>query len=202
MARLLVYYAHPGHKHSSANRAMVAEARQVAGITFVDLYADYPRFEIDIDREQNRLLEHDVILFQFPLFWYSTPALLKEWEDLVLEHGWAYGKGGDKLMGKRMMLAITAAGPRDAYTERGYQHHPLRTFLAPLEQTARLCHMKFLPPYVLYASLRAPDEDRVVPHALGYRRLLEALRDDRYDVDGAVERDVIRCDDLPILQEA
>ena len=202
MARLLVYYAHPGHKHSSANRAMVAEARQVAGITFVDLYADYPRFEIDIDREQQRLLEHDVILFQFPRCWYSTPALLKEWADLVREHGWAYGKGGDKLMGKRMMLAVTAAGPRDAYTERGYQHHPLRTFLAPLEQTARLCHMKFLPPYVLYASLRAPDEDRVVPHALGYRRLLEALRDDRYDVDGAVERDVIRCDDLPILQEA
>ena len=55
---------------------------------------------------------------------------------------------------------------------------------------------------MLYASLRAPDEDRVVPHALGYRRLLEALRDDRYDVDGAMERDVIRCDDLPILQEA
>ena len=202
MARLLVYYAHPGHKLSNANKAMVAEARQVAGITLVDLYADYPRFEIDIDREQQRLLEHDVILFQFPLFWYSTPALIKEWEDLVLEHGWAYGKGGDKLMGKRMMLAITAAGPHDAYTERGYQHYPIRTFLAPLEQTARLCHMEFLPPYVLYASLRAPDEDRIVPHALGYRRLIEALRDDRYDFDGADGRDVVRFEDLPILQEA
>ena len=202
MARLLVYYAHPGHKLSNANKAMVAEARQVAGITLVDLYADYPRFEIDIDREQQRLLEHDVILFQFPLFWYSTPALIKEWEDLVLEHGWAYGKGGDKLMGKRMMLAITAAGPHDAYTERGYQHYPIRTFLAPLEQTARLCHMEFLPPYVLYASLRAPDEERIVPHALGYRRLIEALRDDRYDFDGADGRDVVRFEDLPILQEA
>ncbi len=39
MAKLIVYYAHPGHKHSHANRAMVAEAKNVDGITFVDLYA-------------------------------------------------------------------------------------------------------------------------------------------------------------------
>ena len=62
--------------------------------------------------------------------------------------------------------------------------------------------MEFLPPYVLYASLRAPEEDRVVPHALGYRRLLEAIRDDRYDFDGAGGRDVVDFNDLPILQEA
>ena len=52
------------------------------GVTFVDLYAEYPRFEIDVDREQARLLAHDVIVFQNPLFWYSTPAILKEWQDL------------------------------------------------------------------------------------------------------------------------
>ncbi len=202
MARLLVYYAHPGHKHSKANRAMVAVAGLVEGLDFVDLYAEYPRFEIDIEREQQRLLSHDVILFQFPMFWYSTPALIKEWEDLVLEHGWAYGKGGDRLTGKRMMLAVTAAGPRDAYTERGYQHYPLRTFLTPLEQTARLCHMTFPAPYVLFESLRAPDDGRLAKHVAGYRRLLEALRDDRYDFEAADGMDVVGCDDLPVLQEA
>ena len=114
MASLLVYYAHPGHKHSIANRALIAEAQAVEGLSFVDLYAEYPRFEIDIDREQQRLLGHDVIVFQFPMFWYSTPSLLKEWQDLVLEHGWVYGAGGDKLSGKRVVLAVTAAGPEDA----------------------------------------------------------------------------------------
>jgi glutathione-regulated potassium-efflux system ancillary protein KefG len=153
MAKLLVYYAHPGHKHSHANKAMVAEAQKVDGITFVDLYAEYPRFEIDIDREQQRLLDHDVILFQFPMFWYSTPSLIKEWQDLVLEHGFAYGAGGDKLAGKCMMLAVTAAGPQDAYAQQGYQKYPIRTFLTPLEQTARLCHMEFSAPYALYGSL-------------------------------------------------
>jgi len=202
MAKLLVYYAHPGHKHSKANKAMVAAAQKVDGITFVDLYAEYPRFEIDIDREQQRLLEHDVILFQFPMFWYSTPSLIKEWEDLVLEHGFAYGSGGDKLTGKRMMLAITAAGPDDAYTDKGYQHYPIRTFLTPLECTASLCHMHFTPPYVLYASLRAPEAGLLQPHADGYRRLLEAVRDDRFDFDAIEGRDVLRWDDLPVTGEA
>ncbi len=201
MARLIVYYAHPGNKHSQANKAMVAEARRVDDITFVDLYAEYPRFEIDIDREQQRLLDHDVILLQFPMFWYSTPSIIKEWEDLVLEHGFAYGAGGDRLTGKRLMLAVTAAGPEDAYTREGYQHYPIRTFLTPLEQTARLCHMSFPPPFVLFGSLRATAEGRIEPHAAAYRDLLEAIRDNRYDFAAVADRDVVRYDDLPILEE-
>ncbi len=202
MAKLLVYYAHPGHKHSQANKVMVAEATKVTGITVVDLYAEYPRFDIDIDREQQRLLDHDVILFQYPLFWYSTPSLIKEWEDLVLEHGFAYGSGGDKLTGKRLMVAVTAAGPEEAYTTEGYQHYPIRTFLTPLECTASLCHMQFTAPYVLYASLRAPSTGDLQPHAEGYRWLLEAIRDDRFDFAAAAQREVLRYDDLPIREVA
>ncbi len=198
MARLLVYYAHPGHKHSHVNRYMAKAAKLVPDIEVVDLYSDYPRFDIDVDIEQARLLAHDVILFQFPLFWYSTPSILKEWQDLVLEHGFAYGSRGDKLSDKTMMLAITAAGPAEAYTPQGYQHYPLRTFLAPLEQTARLCNMRFPAPYVLFSSLNAPDDGRVEPHIDGYRALLEAIRDDRYDFDAASARDLVTYDTLPI----
>jgi glutathione-regulated potassium-efflux system ancillary protein KefG len=202
MARLIVYYAHPGHKHSHANRHMARAAARVQDITFVDLYAEYPRFDIDVAVEQQRLLDHDVILFQFPVFWYSTPSILKEWQDLVLEHGFAYGKNGDKLNGKRMMLAVTGAGPEDAYTHFGYQHYPLRTFLTPLEQTARLCGMRFLAPYVLYDSLQAPNDGLIEPHVQGYRQTLEAIRDDRYDFDGAEKMDVSVFDNLPIRMEA
>ncbi len=177
MARVLLYYAHPGHRHSHANLAIQAEAQKVTGITQVDLYAEYPRFNIDPDKEQQRLLDHDIIVFQFPLFWYSTPSILKEWQDLVLEHGFAYGLDGDKLQGKSMMLAVTAAGPEDAYTKDGYQNHPIRDFLVPLEQTARLCKMSFLPPYVLYGALRQSPEE-LAQHAKGFTALLAALRDD------------------------
>ena len=202
MARLIVYYAHPGHKHSHVNRFMARAAAAVEGITYVDLYADYPRFDIDVDIEQRRLLDHDVVLFQFPLFWYSTPSIIKEWQDLVLEHGFAYGADGDALDGKRMMLAVTAAGPRDAYTPGGFQHFELRTFLTPLEQTARLCKMRFAAPYVLHSSLQAPSAGLVDPHVDGYRRILEAIRDDRYDFDAVAHADVVHCDELPILKES
>ena len=198
MSSLIVYYAHPGHKFSHANRQMARVASQVDGITYVDLYRDYPRFDIDADVEQQRLLEHEVVLFQFPMFWYSTPSILKEWQDLVLEHGFAYGSGGDKLEGKRMLLAITAAGPEDAYSTGGYQHYPIRDFLRPLEQTARLCGMRFSSPYVLFASLKAPNDGRIDPHVEGYRRLLSAIRDDRYDWDIADQADVLGFGTLPI----
>ena len=202
MARVLIYYAHPGHKHSHVNRVMARAAREVEGTTFVDLYKEYPRFGIDCDREQGRLIDHDVIVFQFPMFWYSSPSLIKEWEDIVLEHGFAYGAGGDKLEGKRMLLAITAAGSADAYTDDGYQHFPIRTFLTPLEQTARLCNMSFAPPYVLYASLRAPDAGVVEPHVEGYVRLLEAIRDDRYHFEAAGDDGTVSFDALPVSEES
>ena len=198
MARLIVYYAHPGHRFSHENQQMAKAAAEVDGITVVDLYREYPRFYIDANLEQQRLLDHDVVLFQFPLFWYSTPSIVKEWEDLVLEHGFAYGAGGDKLAGKQLMLAVTAAGPDDAYTEEGYQHFPIRTFLTPLEQTALLCKMRFTAPYVLYGSLKAPSDGRVEPHVGGYRQLLEAVRDDRYDFAKAAANDVVKFDTLPI----
>ena len=200
MAKLIVYYAHPGHKHSHVNRYMAKAAEAIDGITFVDLYRDYPRFDIDVDAEQQRLVDHEVILFQFPLFWYSTPSIIKEWEDLVLEHGFAYGADGDKLAGKRMMLALTAAGPEDAYSAGGYQNYPLREFIRPLEQTARLCDMNFVPPYVLYAALRAPSTGAVEPHVEGYRRLLEAIRDDHYDWDAADQQEIADFNSLPIRE--
>ena len=199
MSRLLVYHAHPAPRHSRANKAMARAARWIDGVTWVDLYQDYPRFDIDADREQGRLLDHDVILFQFPLFWYSSPAIIKEWFDITLEHGFAYGAGGTALEGKQMMLAVTAAGAEDAYTAEGYQHFPLRTFLTPMEQTARLCKMSFETPYVLYGALRAAEDHALSDHAHGFASLIQSIREDTYDFEAARQREVVRAADLTIL---
>lgn len=201
MAKLLIYYAHPGDRHSHVNKIMAERAKGIAGIDFVDLYANYPRHDIDIDKEQRRLLEHDVILFQFPLFWYSTPSLIKEWQDLVLEYGFAYGDGGDALKGKIMMLAVTTGGPQSAYGPEGYQNHSLPTFLTPLQQTATLCLMHYAPPYVLFQALKTATQGALHPHVDGYQRLIEAIRDDRYDFDRAAELDCVFHDTLPIPEQ-
>ncbi|MFQ6551395.1 NAD(P)H-dependent oxidoreductase [Aestuariibius insulae] len=182
MAQVIVYLAHPGQRYSRVNSAMVREAAQVEGITQVDLYADYPRHGVDVEREQDRLIDHDTIVLQFPFFWYSVPALLKDWIDLVLEHGFAYGDGGTQLAGKRMQLALTAGGPETSYSKDGYNRFGIRTLLTPLEQTAHLCKMEFLPPYVLYGSIEADAQTEVAEHARGYAALLKALRDDRLEI--------------------
>ncbi|MEX3007326.1 NAD(P)H-dependent oxidoreductase [Hoeflea sp. TYP-13] len=200
--KILVLFAHPGQRYSKVNVELAEAASKTRGVTLVDLYAEYPRFKIDIETEQERLLEHDVIVFQFPLFWYSTPALLKEWQDLVLEYGFAYGEGGDKIAGKLFVPVITTGGPEDFYRTGGRNNFHLREFLAPLEQTANLCGLRFVPPYTLFAALKAAGGERMEEHVNGYERFLKALRDDRLDMDLAASMPLLSARSLPILEEA
>ena len=83
--RVLILYAHPMPRKSRANRALAEAVRGLEGVTFHDLYEAYPDFFIDVAREKALLVEHDVIVLQHPFYWYSAPALVKEWLDLVLE---------------------------------------------------------------------------------------------------------------------
>ncbi|MCO5734454.1 NAD(P)H-dependent oxidoreductase [Rhizobium sp. SSA_523] len=193
--RVLVLFAHPAQRKKSINLAMADRARLVEGITVADLYAEYPRFLIDVDREQRRLLTHDVIVFQFPLFWYSTPALLKQWQDLVLEYGFAYGPAGKKLAGKHALVCVTTGGSRDDYSAIGGNEHPIEEFLLPLRQTSLLCGMDFLPPFVLHAANHI-EASRVQAHIETYPLLLTALRDDHFDFSAAHTHQVLSVDDL------
>lgn len=203
MARVLILYAHPGQKHSSVNVDLARVGKDLSDarddITFADLYAEYPRFNIQIEQEQARLVEHDAILFQFPIFWYATPSLLKEWFDLVLEYGFAYGAEGRALEGKLFLPVVTAGGAEDAYMPDGQNNFTLRTLLSPLEQTATLCRMRFIPPLALFSALKAREDGRAAIHAQTYRHLLEALAEDRFDLEAAQSRDLLSDQDLPLL---
>jgi len=183
--RVLVLFAHPSLDRSEVNVLLLRASRHLDAVTVVDLYAEYPTFQIDIDREQQRLRDHDVVVFMFPLFWYSTPSILKEWQDLVLEFGFAYGPDGDALHGKLLLCALTAGGAEEAYCSAGYNHYPIRELLRPIEQTATLCGMRFLAPFVLFGARTAVEEGRADDHVAAWVRLLEALRDGRLDVDAA-----------------
>ncbi len=197
MRNILVLLAHPALDRSEANAALIPASRSADGVTLVDLYAEYPDFRIDIDREQQRLRDHDVVIFQHPFYWYSTPSILKEWQDLVLEHGFAYGHGGEALHGKYLMNALTAGGPEDAYQEGGYNHFTLRELLRPFEQTANLCGMHYLAPLALFHSRTAAEEGRLIPHVQLWIKLLRQLRNERLDLDAALHAATIN----PLLGE-
>lgn len=176
MKKILLVLAHPQYEVSQVNRAMTDAAKKHAHVTVHDLYEAYPDFHIDIKAEQALLLAHDVIVLQYPLQWYACPALLKEWIDLVFERGWAYADGLRALGGKPIMCAISAGGPEDSYRKGGYNKFPMTTFLAAMEQTARLCHMPYEPPVVFYDAQNATDK-RIKDHAGAYGKLLARMGD-------------------------
>jgi glutathione-regulated potassium-efflux system ancillary protein KefG len=169
MERVLILFAHPALEKSRVHRHLVSAVPRQANVTFHDLYEAYPRMDVDVPREQRLLMDHDTVVMQFPFYWYSTPPILKQWQDLVLEHGWAYGSRGTALRGKNMVCALSTGGRAEAYVQEGYNRFTVRQFLAPLEQTARLCGMRFLPPWVVYGT-----------HRLGEAEIREAVR--RYAV--------------------
>ena len=179
--RILILFAHPAFERSRVNRVLVEAVRSLPGVTFHDLYEAYPDFGIDVGQEQALLLSHDLLIFQHPFFWYSTPAILKEWQDLVLEHGWAYGARGTALQGKMMMSVITTGGRESAYHAEGHNRFTMQQLLAPLEQTARLCGMEFLPPFIAHGTHRMTHRE-MEDHGKDLRRVVEALRDDRMDL--------------------
>lgn len=178
--RVLILFAHPALQKSHVNRRLAAAVRELPGVTFHDLYEAYPDFNVDVDREQKTLLEHDVIIFQHPFYWYSCPALLKEWMDLVLEFGFAYGPGGTQLQGKTCLSAISTGGPEKAYARSGQNYFTIHELLAPIEQTARLCRMDWLPPFVIHSSLNK-DYARFQEESVRYAAMVKDLRDGTFN---------------------
>jgi glutathione-regulated potassium-efflux system ancillary protein KefG len=178
--RILVLFAHPRPRQSVVQRAMLAAIAGLSDITVRDLYAEYPDLMIDARREQTELVAHDLIVFQHPLLWYSSPAVVKEWLDVVLEEGWAYGTGGNRLHGKFLLNAISAGGSPEEYHGQGRYRFPIRGLLAPFDQTAHLCGMAWLEPFVVHAGRRL-DAAALSSRAERYRELLIGLRDERLD---------------------
>lgn len=147
--KALVILAHPKIAESRINRGLMEEVRKHPEITVHELYASYPDWGIDVPREQDLLEMHDRIVFQFPLYWYSTPPLLKKWQDDVLTYGWAYGSQGKKLQGKELLIATSIGGRQEVYQAGGKNHFTMSEILRPLHATANMCKMTYLPAFVV-----------------------------------------------------
>lgn len=179
MAKILILFAHPALEKSRIHAGLLRSIKGLPGVTLHDLYEMYPDMDIDVDREQRLLLQHDIILFQHPFYWYSAPAIVKQWQDLVLEHGWAYGLTGTALKGKQMGNVISAGGSQQSYTPEGHHGYTIHDFLLPFRQTASLCNMQYLPPFVIHGTHRIENKD--VPFCCKtYRQVLEGLRDGQF----------------------
>jgi NAD(P)H dehydrogenase (quinone) len=138
----------------------------------------------DIRAELDKLLWCDLLVFVFPVFWFSTPAMLKGWIDRVFVSGQVYGgkriydRGG--LVGRRALVGLTLGGQEHMFGENGI-HGPLEDMIKHLLQgTLAYAGLEVLPPFVGWHVPYISDEAR--------RQMLKAWRNRIRSID----------DDIPL----
>lgn len=182
LKNILILFAHPAFEKSRVNKVLVNGLDRMKGVTFHDLYQNYPDMDIDRLHEQQLLEQHDVIVFHHPFFWYSGPAILKQWQDLVLVHGWAYGHEGNALKGKWFFNAITTGGPKAFYQIQGQSNRfSIRQLLSPFEQSASMCNMRYTPPFVVHGTHSLNEKD-VTMYRQMYHDYLSLIRNNNIDL--------------------
>ncbi|SIN73351.1 glutathione-regulated potassium-efflux system oxidoreductase KefF [Algoriphagus halophilus] len=176
MRKILVLFAHPKYEHSEVNQVLLNAISHLENVEIRDLYELYPDFNVSIQAEQEALFQADLIIWHHPIYWYSCPPLLKQWIDIVLEFGWAYGPGGIYLKNKMIMNTITTGGSDHAYSEEGRNQHPIEDFLLPFEQTAKLCLLQYLAPFQVSGTHKITKE-QLSQKGKEYYELILHLRD-------------------------
>ena len=182
MNSILILFAHPRFEKSRASRTLLNIIGRLTGVTVHDLYEEYPDFNIDVEREKALLSDHRIIIWHHPVYMYGAPALLKQWIDMVLEFGWAHGQGADSLKDKIIFNVLTAGGTREVYASGEHNGYTIREFLRPFEQTARLCNMIYLPPFVVHGTYLMTTQEMEAYGRL-YLVLLERLAQGEYNLE-------------------
>lgn len=149
----LIILAHPNFKNSTANKTIIEElTNSRLQIEIRNIHDLYPDYKVDIKAEQEALLRHQTVIFQYPVYWYNMPAILKQWFDVVFEYQFAYGSKGDKLKNKNFVPSFTVGAPEDEYNTLGNHHFRVYEFCKNLEQTAYYAQMKYIDPIYFHGT--------------------------------------------------
>ncbi len=152
-------FVHPFPHRSNVNSELLQGVQDLPGVHVCDLYERYPDFYIDVEQEQHELRHTDLLVVQHPFYWYSAPAMFKQWQDMVLEYGFAFGAGGDAMQGKDFMSVITVGQSKASYRPDGHNRHLMSEILTPYECMANHCGMNYLEPLVVYNSHKLVGEE-------------------------------------------
>ena len=159
--RTTILLFHPDYAKSKANRALAEAAKPLDGVEIIDMTALYPDNQIDLDTEVARMFDADRLVLQFPIQWYSTPPLLKVWQDTLLTRMYYINAKteGELLRDLPVMVAATAGNDPSAYTPEGINLFPLEELLKPLHATAHRCYWRWREPFLVYKSNKSSPEE-------------------------------------------
>ena len=167
MAKILVISGHPDYKNSVANRAILDDLhRSIPEAEIVYLDALYPDFRIDVPREQERVVGADIIVFEFPFWWFGSPSLMHRYVEDVFVHGFAYGSGGNPLKGKKFILSFTTGAPEAEYSPTGAEGFALESLLPPFLAMAKFVKLDYVGYVVSYGMALIDREDKKARDAI------------------------------------
>ena len=143
-------------------------------------------FSPEIEGEIRKVEGCDLMIWQFPLWWFGLPAALKGWVDRVFAMGRAYGGGrvyGTGIFrGKRALLTLTTGGPEESYRKDGF-NGDLGGILRPIHRgVLQFTGFDVLAPQVVYGPARATGEERERALAAWAERLKRVDRESPIDV--------------------
>ncbi|MWN90268.1 flavodoxin family protein [Gilliamella sp. Pra-s65] len=145
----LIILGHPNIKQSTANKTIIETLQnKVEDIEIRNIHNLYPNYQINVQEEQAALLRHDLIILQYPMYWYNMPAILKIWFDEVFTYQFAYGSKGDKLKDKKLLPSLTIGQQEQNYKK--YRNDLMDNLLEPVKISALYAQMEYLPPKLLY----------------------------------------------------
>jgi putative NADPH-quinone reductase len=130
--------AHPDIGKSIGNKTISNTFAKSENTELRHLDLLYPDFNINIKAEQEALLKADTIIFQFPLFWYNMPAILKHWIDKVFEYGFAFG-AESTLNKKKIIVSFTIGSP-----VKDYPSEIIQKIVFPLQGLAEYCNLEYV----------------------------------------------------------
>ena len=144
MKNVLIISGHTDLENNSfANKIILNKLQELlpqAEYLFLD--KEYPNYKIEVEKEQARLVKADVIVFQFPFFWYSMPSILHKYQEDVFLHGFSHGSKGKALVGKKVIISFTSGAPEEMYQEGGKQNYPIEAFYPPFKNFVVSCNME------------------------------------------------------------
>jgi len=151
MSKTLIILAHPNFKDSVGNKTIINTVKNIDTVKIRDLAALYPDFNIDVKAEQDALALANLIILQYPIYWYNMPPILKQWFDKVLTYGFAFGEEA-KVTGKSIMASFTVGSPKKAYPKG-----EMERILLPIKASAAFCKLKYLPHLASYGIYYMPN---------------------------------------------
>lgn len=137
MQKNLIILAHPKIEESIGNKIISELTAKEQNVEVRHLDKLYPSFKIDIKAEQEALLTARNIIFQYPLYWYSTPAILKEWIDQVFQYGFAFGQES-ALNDKKIFISLTIGSDPDYYND-----DVMEKILFPIKGLTEYCNLTY-----------------------------------------------------------